>query len=64
MADTVQQPPYGYFYDVKTSGGAVFLAILFLAFTLGHIWKVINVREWYGLAIVTGGICKPSTNTT
>ncbi|KAJ5739501.1 RTA1 like protein-domain-containing protein [Penicillium manginii] len=47
---------YGYYYSVQTSGGAVFLAVVFLVLTLGHFWKVITTQNWFGLAIVTGGI--------
>jgi hypothetical protein len=51
---------YGYYYSVQTSGGAVFLAVVFLVLTLGHFWKVITTQNWFGLAIVTGGICTPN----
>ncbi|KAJ5407814.1 RTA1 like protein-domain-containing protein [Penicillium cosmopolitanum] len=47
---------YGYYYPVQTSGGAVFMAVVFLVLTLGHFWKVITTQNWFGLAIVSGGI--------
>ncbi|KAJ5974471.1 RTA1 like protein-domain-containing protein [Penicillium waksmanii] len=51
-----QEAFYGYYYNVQNSGGAVFMAVVFLVLTLCHFWKVFTTQNWFGLAIVSGGI--------
>jgi hypothetical protein len=31
---------------------------IFLVLTILHTWRIVQMRKWFGLAILFGGICK------
>lgn len=47
---------YGW-YKPSTATAGVACAV-FVALTISHAWRIMRSRQWFGLAIVTGGFCK------
>lgn len=46
-----------YVYYVPNQIVAVVLAIVFIILCLLHLWKMIATQQWFGFAILIGGIC-------
>lgn len=42
---------------------AIVFAAIFLATSVIHTWKIFTTRQWFGIAILLGGLCKCSTHT-
>ncbi|KAJ6015117.1 hypothetical protein N7540_009708 [Penicillium herquei] len=46
-----------YDYYLPSKIVAIIFAAIFAILTLTHLWRIIATRQWFGMAIVVGGLC-------
>ncbi|KAJ5919314.1 hypothetical protein N7466_010257 [Penicillium verhagenii] len=45
-----------YTYYVPSKAAAIVFLIIFIIFTVLHLWKIFATRKWFGFALVTGAL--------